>query len=177
MLRELGIDDSLRLLSTFSCPRNFDVENFLVNPAKAIRFEDTGNARTYLILDEATSDLLAYFSVSFKELILEGTGLSKTKVRSLDGISKNAERIRSFLIGQLGKNTSISDNPIGLTEILNEAYAVFSAAKQLIGGRVIILECENIPELIAYYEQHGFSLIEIATGDSSLRTLYIHITE
>lgn len=128
-------------------------------------------------MDEATGDLLAYFSVSFKELILEGTGLSKTKIRSLDGISKNAERIRSFLIGQLGKNMAINGNPIGLADILNEAYAVFAAAKQLIGGRVIILECENIPELIAYYERHGFALIETVTGESDLRTLYIHIVE
>jgi len=128
-------------------------------------------------LDEATGDLLAYFSVSFKELILEGTGLSKTKIRSLDGISKNAERIRSFLIGQLGENMAINGNPIGLADILNEAYAVFAAAKQLIGGRVIILECENIPELIAYYERHGFALIETVTGDSDLRALYIHIVE
>lgn len=72
-------------------------------------------------MDEATGDLLAYFSVSFKELILEGTGLSKTKIRSLDGISKNAERIRSFLIGQLGENMAINGNPIGLADILNEA--------------------------------------------------------
>ena len=128
-------------------------------------------------MNEANGDLLAYFSVSFKELVLQGTGLSKTKVRSLDGISKNAERIRSFLIGQLGKNTAIKDNPIGLTDILNEAYAVFAAAKQLIGGRIVILECENIPELIAYYERHGFSMIETVTGDSYLRTLYIHIAE
>lgn len=128
-------------------------------------------------MDEATGDLLAYFSVSFKELILEGTGLSKTKIRSLDGISKNAERIRSFLIGQLGENMAINGNPIGLADILNEAYAVFAAAKQLIGGRVIILECENIPELIAYYERHGFALIETVTGDSDLRALYIHIVE
>jgi len=47
----------------------------------------------------------------------------------------------------------------------------------LIGGRVIILECENIPELIAYYERHGFALIETVTGDSDLRALYIHIVE
>ncbi|WP_209288883.1 hypothetical protein [Marinobacterium alkalitolerans] len=130
-----------------------------------------------MILDATTGDLLAYFSVSFKELILEGLGLSKTKVRSLDGISKDAERIRSFLIGQLGKNMSIDGNPIGLTDILSEAFAVFAAAKQLIGGRIIILECENISELIAYYERHGFSLIETLASDSSLRTLYIHITE
>ncbi len=72
---------------------------------------------------------------------------------------------------------AINGNPIGLADILNEAYAVFAAAKQLIGGRVIILECENIPELIAYYERHGFALIETVTGDSDLRTLYIHIVE
>ncbi|WP_409525651.1 hypothetical protein [Nitrincola sp. MINF-07-Sa-05] len=115
--------------------------------------------------------------MSFKELVLENTGLSKSKILKLDGISKNAERIRSFLIGQLGKNASVGGNAITLADILNEAYAVFAAAKELIGGRVIILECENIPALISYYERHGFSLIETINGESNLMTLYIHIAE
>ena len=96
----------------FQCNLNTDVESFLTQPTKAIRFEQTDNARTYLVLDESTGDILGYFSVTFKELSLESTALSKTQVKKMDGISKNAERIRAFLIGQIGKNTAIPDNPI-----------------------------------------------------------------
>lgn len=120
--------------------------------------------------------ILAYFSLSFKELILDKAKLSKTKVQQLDGISRKAEKIKVFLIGQLGKNTAIVDNPISLSIILNEIYAVLSEANALIGGRIIILECEDNNRLIQLYKQHGFTLIEIETNtSSSLRTLYIHI--
>lgn len=103
MLKELDDESTARLLSTFSCHRNSDVENFLTQPSKALRFETTDNARTYLILSDETAEILAYFSVSFKELVVDGIDLSKSRVRQLDGISKKAERIRAFLIGQLGK--------------------------------------------------------------------------
>lgn len=120
--------------------------------------------------------ILAYFSLSFKELILDKAKLSKTKVQQLDGISRKAEKIKVFLIGQLGKNTAIVDNPISLSIILNEIYAVLSEDNALIDGRIIILECEDNNRLIQLYKQHGFTLIEIETNtSSSLRTLYIHI--
>ncbi|TMW13615.1 acetyltransferase [Alloalcanivorax gelatiniphagus] len=178
LLKELGDDDTARLLTAFSCNRNRDVENFLTHPSKAIRFEKTDNARTYLILDDETGHILGYFSISFKELVLEDLQISKSKVRRLDGISKNAERIRAFLIGQLGKNTSIAQNPITLEIILEEIYAVISEARNLIGGRIIILECEDSPQLIQLYERNGFSLIQTADeAQAELRTMYIHVAE
>lgn len=177
-MKELGEESTTELLNTFFCNRNSDVESFLKQPSKAIRFEKTGNARTYLILDDNTAQILAYFSVSFKELVLDGASISKSKVRQLDGISKNAERIRAFLIGQIGKNTGINDNTISLSAILDEIYSVIAAAKALIGGRVIILECENSQTLIQLYEQHGFTLIETLDHEPRpLRTMYTHVSE
>lgn len=70
------------------------------------------------------------------------------------------------------------DNPISLNFILNEIYAVLSDVKALIGGRIIILECEDNKKLLDLYIRHGFTLIEIEKNSSStLRTLYIHIIE
>lgn len=53
------------------------------------------------------------------------------------------------------------DNPISLNFILNEIYAVLSDVKALIGGRIIILECEDNKKLLDLYIRHGFTLIEI----------------
>lgn len=178
MLSEVGEENTISLLGGFSCKLNPDVEQFLTQPSKAIRFERTCNARTYLVLDEATSDILGYFAVSFKELTLEGTSLSKNSVKRLDGINKNAERIRAFLIGQLGKNTAVRNNSIKLANLLDEVYGVVSAAKALIGGRVIILECEDSPKLIELYEKEGFTLIGFdGEPRPSLRTMYLPITD
>ena len=114
--------------------------------------------------------------MSFKEIILETKTVSKSQRKRLDGFSKNAERIRAFLIGQIGKNQAFENNPITLDDILNEIYLIIHEARELIGGRVIILECENEPSLIALYERHGFKLLATEEPpESLLKTMYIHI--
>lgn len=42
------------------------------------------------------------------------------------------------------------------------------------GGRVVILECEDNEKLIALYEKHGYKLLEIVKVDD-LKTMYISI--
>lgn len=93
----------------------------------------------------------------------------------MDGISKERERISGFLIGQIGKNSSVQNNPISLQVILDEVFSVIAQAKALIGGRIVFLECENNAKLIRHYQNHGFKLLQ--GGSSELRTMYINVTE
>lgn len=175
-MTEFGEDSTRQILDSFSCPRNTDVEDFLKSPSKAIKNEKTGNSRTYLILADPSADVLAYFSITFKQLIITGTNLSKSTVKRLDGISNKRSEIRAFLIGQIGKNFGIPQNPIRLAHILDEAYSVLAAARELVGGRVVILECDDNPSLIKMYQDHGFTLIE-TTEQMSYRTLFINIAD
>ncbi|WP_228141325.1 hypothetical protein [Acinetobacter baumannii] len=99
---------------SFSCPPNPDVESFLLNKDKGIRFENTSISRTYLIIDDDTGDILAYFSISFKEITLDTSNISKSLIKRLDGINKRAETLKVYLIGQIGKNFSVKNNPIKL---------------------------------------------------------------
>lgn len=178
MIEAFSSSELNEILSSFSCPQNSDVEDFLVNPNKAIRFELTENSRTYIILDDETSNLLGYFSLTFKEIVLENKKISKTEIKNLDGISKNASRIKAFLIGQIGKNKGINNNYLNLKLILDDVYTVISKVQSLIGGRVIFLECENIPRLIRLYENHGFKLLETEDPDcAKLKTMYINIAQ
>ncbi|WP_141240080.1 acetyltransferase [Acinetobacter baumannii] len=160
---------------SFSCPPNPDVESFLLNKDKGIRFENTSISRTYLIIDDDTGDILAYFSISFKEITLDTSNISKSLIKRLDGINKRAETLKVYLIGQIGKNFSVKNNPIKLDFILNEVYNVIAQAQALVGGRVIILEVWNQPKLIELYERHGFKLIETINGTDSLLTMYTSI--
>lgn len=160
---------------SFACPQNLDVESFLLNKGKGIRFENSSISRTYLILDGDNGDILAYFSISFKEITINTESLSGTAVKKLNGMSKTANTLKVYLIGQIGKNSLVNPNPIKLDVILSEIYNVISQAQALIGGRVIILECENQPKLIALYERHGFKLIETMNGSDSLLTMYTSI--
>ena len=44
------------------------------------------------------------------------------------------------------------------------------------GGRVVILECEDNEKLIALYETHGYKLLEIVKV-ADLKTMYISIAD
>lgn len=147
------------MVQNFSSPKNLDVERFLHKTA--IRFEKTHNSRTYLILDEEDpAKIVAYFSLSFKEVLLQDDSISKNKIKKLDGISKKSERIRSFLIGQLAKNYSVQKNPINLLLIWQSILPILANAQDLIGGRVVLLECEDNPKLISLYEKIGFEVLQ-----------------
>lgn len=116
-------------------------------------------------------EIVAYFSLSFKEVVLQVDKISKSEIKQLDGINKNANKIRVFLIGQIGKNSLIADNPIKLADIFNEIERILLKAKQLVGGRAVILECQPIAKLLALYKHHEFKPLAVVNDDEML-TLY-----
>ncbi|EKZ9002341.1 hypothetical protein ACTWWB_003562 [Vibrio fluvialis] len=173
MLKAVGKEGCQQLFSDFTCPKNQDVETFL--KTKSIRFEESDNSRTYLIIDSENGNILAYFSLSFKEISLLHTQIAKKQVQRLDGINKNAEKVRAYLIGQIGKNFAIQPNLISLQEILGEVYAIIEEAQALIGGRAVILECGKVDKLIELYKANGFDVL-INTDEEPLVTMYTYIT-
>lgn len=172
MLEAFSDEQRQKLLSNFSCPKNPDVETFL--KYKAIRFEESDNSRTYLILDDHNGNILAYLSLSFKEVSLEHSAISKNQVRRLDGINKTSEQVRVYLIGQIGKDFAIRPNEITLKLILDEIYAIINEVKALIGGRAVILECDKNEKLLNLYKKNGFNVL-INTQDEPLVTMYTYI--
>ena len=167
------------LLSDFCSSKNADVQTFLTDPNKAIRLERTSKSRTYLILDDNSGQILAYFSLSIKEVSLNQDNEqkpSKTLVKRLDGICKKTERVNAYLIGQIGKNDSVADNQINLSYILEEAYTIIEKANQLVGGRVIILECEKAEKLVELYKNNGYNIL-IDNPAERLITMYICVAD
>lgn len=135
-------------------------------------FENKGISRTYLILNDR-GEIIGYFSLSIKEISLTSIP-SKSKIKKIDGLSKNATSAKAFLIGQIGKNFSIENNPLSMQKILEEAYAYIHKAQEIIGGRMILIECENVDKLIKLYEDHGFTKIEMESNpdEDSLIQMY-----
>jgi len=61
------------------------------------------------------------------------------------------------LIGQIGKNfTRNAERLISGNEILEMACNRVKAALAVLGGKMVYLECEDKPRLIAFYENNGF---------------------
>lgn len=95
--------------------------------------------------------------------------VSKTQLKKLKATQKD-KPIKTFLIGQLGKNSSIVDNPLNLQMIFDEAFSKIGEARDIVGGRTVILECEDCDTLIHYYEKHGFIFLQ--KDDDQLVTMY-----
>lgn len=162
------------MLSSFSCPKNPDVESYL--HSKAVDNQLRDRSRTYLIVRDDDAALLGYFSLSLKELELCNATISKSQVRRIHGFDRNAQSVPAYLIGQLGKNYSISDNHLNIEIILQEIYGVIEQARHLIGGRTIILECENKSSLVSMYQDQGFKAIETTAEDDQLITMFIVVS-
>jgi len=152
--------------SNFFCKKDPDVQKFLHK--NAIRFEDADKSRTYLIVDEAELNsqrlvILGYFSLGLKSIDL-AEEISKSKRRTLDGISKDAKSINVYLIGQLAKNDLYKDKIAG-SEIIDYAIPLIKDCMKKIGGRVVLVECKNKKKLIEFYKHHDFKILQ-STPDS-----------
>ncbi|WP_228857801.1 acetyltransferase [Xenorhabdus sp. PB61.4] len=93
--------------------------------------------------------------------------ISKTTTKKLNGISKNANTIKVYLVGQIAKNFSISKNTIKLNGIFTYVKSIILTVKTLIGGRVIALECENNTKLIELYTSNGFKELPKKEGEKN----------
>ena len=153
------IDDSTdiqNLLKTFSCPLNLEEESFLKD--KAIDFERKHFARTYLVFSDTFQlpSLLGYFTVALKHLAIP-IDISKSFRKTITGYIDREEAI-TYLIGQLGRNCAVSERISG-SDLMTLAIAVIYDVYLKIGGRIILVECENQEKLRFFYENQGFRLL------------------
>lgn len=152
------------LISIFICEKDKDVENFLKE--KAILFEKLGKSRTYFIFDEDEDEfnILAYFTLAMQVLKVPEELLSGRKTKILDGFSSKIKgsKITEFptiLIGQVGKNDFYKELISGL-QVMEYCLAAVFKGQAVLGGRIIMLECKDIPYIINLYETFGFQKLE-----------------
>ena len=103
----LGEDKLLQFLSGCSCPLNRDVERFLKQ--QSVEFAKKHQAVTYLVLSSEDAELLGYFSITIKPLVVKAEPFSNTVKRKLARFSEIDEgeqtyNLAAYLIAQLGKN-------------------------------------------------------------------------
>lgn len=82
----LGEEKLLQFLSEFSCPLNKDVERFLKH--QAVEFAKKHQAVTYLVLSLEDAELLGYFSITIKPLVVKAEPFSNTVKRKLARFSE-----------------------------------------------------------------------------------------
>ncbi len=162
-------------LQKFSCHREVDLENFLIN--KAIPYEKSNFGKTYLFLDnkdlkKGLFTIMAYFTIAQRSVDM--SQLSNKRKRKVLGNYPGRDSLNSipaFLIGQLGRCDEFTNNDLSGQRILDECYHAISLAARIIGGNLLILECrEHMFE--RFYEGQGFIKLYDELNEEGLYTLY-----
>ncbi len=164
--------DKTSLQEVFSSFKSYkgdkDIESFLQK--KAIPNEEQKISRTYLIINDEKWEkneiqIDGYFSLALK--VIKLGDISNTKKKSIAKSTVNDD-VAAYLIGQLarGKDT---DKGFG-TLLLHEAIARIKSCQELVGGRIVYLDCKEAVK--PYYEKQGFIELQKNPGDKTLWQMY-----
>lgn len=142
-------------LSTFSCPLNEEIENFLHK--NAIEFAKRKLSITYLLLDNRDGEIVGYFTLTHKAIEIKNDSISNTIRRKLSAHARldsdtNSFTASAFLLAQIGKNYAI-DNGKRITgsQLIGFANDIISDIQRRIGGGIIYLDCEDRKKLKDFY--------------------------
>lgn len=155
-----------RLLETFNCTRNTDLQDFLYN--RAVTFEKNLRSRSYLYIDNDTQEVAAYFTITISTLHTDG--ISPSVIELLDGYKDDIASIPCFLIGQLGKSDKFESHKIG-EYILDDAIEIIDQSQHSLGGRFILLDAINVEPIINFYKDNAFFPIEEDPNSESVKMI------
>ena len=156
----LGRDGLDRLIGSFSCPVNAEVESFL--KTKALQSARLSASQTYLVCNDRTGMLLGYFTLLLKAYTVKAASLSSANRRLLSRFSEidpaGNFNVAVYLIAQIGKNFAIAEeNQIKGSDLIARAEDEFSAIRSRIGGKLVMVEREiDRPKLLDFYTANGF---------------------
>lgn len=151
-----------KLLKTFVCTKNIDVQDFLHN--KAITFERNLRSCTYLYVSNANKSVAGYFSLGITYTLTNK--LDKAIVKFLDGYTDETIAIPCYLIGQLGKSDTCKEK-IG-SFLLDDALSIIDKSQDSLKGRFVLIDSVNDEKVIEFYKQNSFIALE---NDKSLKSI------
>ena len=111
ILEQLGEDETKSILSSFTCPLNKDIEDFI--RYRAIEFSKRTTAKTHLVYWQTDNgeykEFVGYYTIASKVITVDRSILSNNEAKKLrnQGIydsDKQEYIVPAPLIAQLGKN-------------------------------------------------------------------------
>ena len=156
----IGAEALNNLISTFSCPLNSEVENFLKN--KAVLSAHLSSSQSYLVCDLKTKNLLGYYTLVLKTYTVGGATLNSKNRRLIarfaDSDSNGNFNAAVYLIAQIGKNYALpKSKQIPGDALIDLALDEFRLIKSRVGGKLVMVEREaDSPKLCGFYNRNGF---------------------
>jgi hypothetical protein len=93
--------------------------------------------------------------------------MSNSLRRKLGNLSDKENNLVAFLIGQLGRDSSYDKSILNGKKMLQDCYNLIGSARDIVGGRLILIECKPIDKLCQFYENEGY--IDITENDDGLK--------
>lgn len=136
-------------LKAFECHRDDDVTEFLRK--HALDYETQDICRTFLVLEDAALDVGEIVIIAFFALAVV------TTVEQGEAEPENLSP--AFLIAHLARSDAFSHEQYDGSQLLREAEEMIATASDLVGGRLIYLDCkiDETQKLIDYYTEHGYT--------------------
>lgn len=179
---DLSTGSLRKALHALKCPRDMDVERYLHQ--YAITNEKNGSSRTYLVIDKRQLDdkkklrVVAYFTLAIT--VTDFSGIDEGNRKDYLGfIPKRSAQdyFAGYLLAQIGRSQDYSHEQFDCKELMDEAESRVAEAIDLVGGRVIYLDCKNTPKLISLYEHQGYTVLYIREdGDHPVKMVKVVTT-
>lgn len=137
MLKAIGEEKLLKLLSDFSCPLNREVEDFVQRKLSI----------TYLVMkrtDEERNILAGIYTLSHKAIEITNSNISNTTRKKLLRYATldkdtNKYNISAFLIAQFGKNNAVPKKySITGNELMDLTFELLKHVQYWVGGVLCI---------------------------------------
>lgn len=163
------------MISSFSCPINKDVEDFLKN--NATMFSKKHQSVTYFVIDREDSALIGYFTLAIKPINVDATLLSNTQKSKIERVSEKIDdngkySLSAYLIAQVAKNFNY--NRINGNELIECALSVIYNIQYKIGGMVAFLESEDKEVLINLYANcNGFKRFDVRESNENIKLIQL----
>jgi hypothetical protein len=147
-----------KVIESFSCSADPDVESFLKN--KATTYERKGLSRTYLYVYDAgaAAYIVAYFTLAITATSFEGISKNrKEKVLGFKPGRNTKDHFGGILVGQLARADEFGSHDISGREIIEDAERVIEKGRYYLGGKIVYLDCKK--HLIKLYQDSGYKLV------------------
>lgn len=163
----LSEEELSKMLGSFSCDVNESIESFLHK--KAILQDIEHRARTTLIVDDNSGDVVGYYTLKIESFIF--TEASKKNKEKLAG-NKDADYFNCILIAKIGRSDKYKGIVSG-REILDAALYSCSQIKDMTATKVVCVEYVDEPALREFYDENGFKYLQRNENDLNISFIKI----
>ena len=159
-----------KLLKTFVCQKNKDIEFFLHR--YALLFEQKQRSRTYIYLNIDKMEVAGYFSIGISCIDIEKFSF-ETIQQIYDKTHISKKCLPCYIIGQLGK----SDKYIKIKgeTLLKHSIEIIQEANYFLNSRMIVLDAINNQKVLEFYKRYGFFELEKVLSSKDSIKMYILI--